>query len=139
LCAAAGVRYTASVTRYLFCLWIAASLAACGDDDDGPGTEADRLGVGAACTGDTECIEASRCLTQFKGGYCGLEGCARDADCPQGSACVVHEGSQFCFRICADKPECNRNRPLDSESNCSSSIEFVDAKQGRKACLPPSG
>ncbi|MBN1606321.1 MAG: hypothetical protein JW940_06790 [Polyangiaceae bacterium] len=126
--------------RYLLCLCVAANLAACGDDgDDGPGTEADRLGVGAACDSDNDCVEGSRCLTQFKGGYCGLENCASDADCPQGSACVIHVGGQFCFRTCTDKPECNLNRPPDLESNCGSSIEFVGDKAGRKACVPPSG
>jgi hypothetical protein len=128
------------VIRYLLGLCVAAGLVGCGgDDDDGPGTEADRLGVGAACDGGTQCIEGSQCLTQFKGGYCGLEDCASDVDCPAGSACVLHEGNPFCFRICKDKPECNLNRPPESESNCSSSIEFVDGKSARKACLPPSG
>jgi hypothetical protein len=113
-------------------------LAACGDDD----TEADRLGVGAQCTATEECnpdIDLV-CLDQFKGGYCGLQGCTGDIDCPEASACVTDGGGvNFCFRICIDKAECNVNRDLENESNCSSSITFIDGDMGRKACIPPSG
>jgi hypothetical protein len=117
---------------------------ACGDDD-GAGTQADRLGVGAECTSDDDCLQSEQdggisqsCLTQFKGGYCGLEDCEADIDCPQGSACVAHEGNNYCFRICANKPECNLNRSLENEANCSSSIDWVEDGAG-KACVPPSG
>jgi hypothetical protein len=114
------------------------SLVACGDD----GTEADRLGVGAQCIATDECntdIELV-CLNQFKGGYCGLQGCTADADCPEASACVAPgDGNNYCFRICLDKPECNVNRDLENESNCSASITFIDGAQGRKACIPPTG
>jgi hypothetical protein len=114
-----------------------AALGACGDDDDG-GTAADKIGVGAECTANADCLEGQQCLTKFKGGYCGLENCAADLDCPNGSACVTYEGANYCFRICKDKPDCNRNRPT-LPSNCSSSINFVEAKTNVKACLPPSG
>ena len=112
-------------------------LAAGGCDDD---TEADRLGVGAQCVA-SECDEELElvCLTQFKGGYCGLEDCTADLDCPEGSACVAHtDGVNYCFRICLDKPECNRNRDVENESNCSSNVVFVEGKTGVKACVPPS-
>lgn len=112
-------------------------MVGCGDDDDG-GTEADRLGVGAACTGNASCAEGQSCLS-FKGGYCGIANCTGDVDCPQGSACVAHtDGTSYCFRICHDKSECNRNRPGDAWSNCSSNITFVDDQNGIKACVPPS-
>jgi hypothetical protein len=113
-------------------------LLSCGDD----GTEADRLGIGAECTRNDQCDESTnqRCLTQFKGGYCGLLGCAHDTDCPSASACIAHEdGMKYCFRVCADKPECNVNRSVANESNCSGSATFVDGTMGRKACIPPSG
>ena len=118
--------------------------AACDDDDDG--TEADRFGVGAQCAGgDEELCDDDLdddfdlvCLPQFKGGYCGLEGCEVDLDCPDGSACVAHEGANYCFRICVDKSDCNFNRDVDNESNCSSSVDFVEATDV-KACVPPSG
>jgi hypothetical protein len=118
--------------------------AACGDDD--AGTEADRLGVGAECESDDDCLQSTRdggisqqCLRQFKGGYCGIEDCTRHEDCPEHSACVAHDdGTNYCFRLCADKPECNLNRSLENEANCSSSIDYVGSDEG-KACVPPSG
>src|SRR5688572_22016216 len=111
--------------------------AACGDDD----TEADRLGVGAQCTSTDQCDEETMqvCLPQFAGGYCGIQNCVHDEDCPDPSACIAHEdGVNYCFRTCIDKPECNVNRDLENESNCSSSVVFVDGTMGRKACVPPS-
>jgi hypothetical protein len=72
-------------------------------------------------------------------GYCGVSACVADSDCPDGSACVQHvDGNQYCFRLCADKAECNRHRALDAEANCSASIEFVNASRTEKACVPPS-
>jgi hypothetical protein len=109
--------------------------AACGDD------AADSIGVGAQCTGNDQCNQedgAQTCLP-FKGGYCGLMGCAHDTDCPGSSACIMHtDGMNYCFRICVDKPDCNANRDLENEANCSSSVDFVDGTMGRKACVPPS-
>jgi hypothetical protein len=119
-------------------MWIGVS-AGCGDG----ATEADRIGVGAQCTAAAECpavmdIELD-CLTQFKGGYCGLEGCSGDLGCPEGSACVAHDdGNNYCFRVCTDKPECNYNRSVANESNCVGSVTFVDERNDRKACEPPS-
>jgi hypothetical protein len=117
---------------------------ACGDDDEG-GTPADQLGVGATCDSNDDCLNdpehgiVQECLTQFKGGYCGLEGCVGNADCPSGSACVTHDdGKNYCFRICVDKAECNQNRTPDTAANCSSNIDFVDGQAGWKACVPPS-
>ncbi|MBW2734745.1 MAG: hypothetical protein JRH20_20350 [Deltaproteobacteria bacterium] len=111
---------------------------ACGDDD---GSEADRLGVGAACTVNTDCSEAAKtCLLQFKGGYCGISGCAADTDCPTGSRCVAHDdNTNYCFLVCTDKTQCNVNRPVDAESNCSASVTFVEGDTSVKACIPPSG
>jgi len=119
----------------------ALAVAGCGDDDDGAGlTPAQLHGVGAACDDSADCYVGDRelmCLA-YKGGYCGLEGCLADADCPAGSACVAHEGLNYCFLICRDKPECNYTRSVENESNCSSNITFVDGDKGRKACVPPS-
>ncbi|EDM73880.1 hypothetical protein PPSIR1_24109 [Plesiocystis pacifica SIR-1] len=122
-------------------LALAASVAislACSDDDE---TEADMLGVGAECAANEDCLEEQSCLTQFKGGYCGVTDCALDEDCPEGSACVAHtDGTNYCFRICTDKAECNANRDPDNESNCSANITFTDPETGaNKACVPPSG
>jgi hypothetical protein len=114
----------------------------CGDGS----TEADRIGVGAQCTASAECESPEgfelTCLTQFTGGYCGLEGCMGDDDCPEGSACVTNDdGKNYCYRLCVDKQlDCNRNRSTENEANCvgSGTINFVDDETERKACEPPS-
>lgn len=119
----------------------------CGADDPPPATDADRVGVGAECHTADDCLQpepdagpAQVCLTQFKGGYCGIEDCTANEDCPEGSACVAHtDGTNYCFRICNDKVECNLNRAPDNESNCSANIEYVDGTTQDKACVPPSG
>jgi hypothetical protein len=111
-------------------------LAACGDE-----SESDRLGIGAQCTETNECdTESGQSCLQFKGGYCGLADCMHDADCPEDSACIAHDdGTNYCFRTCVDKVDCNANRDAENEANCSSSVTFVDGTMGRKACVPPSG
>jgi hypothetical protein len=118
---------------------------ACGDDDD-EGTEADRLGVGATCSSNNDCLRQGdgginlSCLTQFKGGYCGLEDCRSNADCPESSSCVAHDdGTNYCFRACADKSECNLNRTPDTQANCSSNVDYVENQTSGKSCVPPSG
>lgn len=117
-----------------------ALILSCGDDSTE--TEADRLGVGAACSANADCQEAQSCLTEFKGGYCGLADCVSDKDCPEPSACVTHDdGKNYCFRTCGTKDDCNANRSSDNEANCSSSVTFTeaDANKQTKACIPPSG
>ena len=128
----------------------AVPFSSCGGDDDE--NEADRVGIASICTtaGDMECPEVEGrdggtvqliCLTNFSGGYCGLPGCSKSADCPTGALCVRHtDGETYCFRECLNKPECNRNRPQDLEANCSSNFNFNDAADdvGQKACIPPS-
>lgn len=119
--------------------------------DDGEELEADKLGVGAACgvtedcpvveqtnaEGETEEVQL-QCLDSFKGGYCGIADCGADADCPDGARCVAHtDGTNYCFRSCVDKSECNVNRDADALANCSANINFVD-DGGGKACVPPS-
>lgn len=132
----------------LICLCFAVSLllvgSACGDDD---GNEANRLGVGATCESNDHCNVDQQCLTEFKGGYCGVRDCEHDSDCPEGSACIVGDNTtsdsgatgNYCFLVCGNKVDCNRHRPIDDEANCSSSVTFTDGAQGRKACVPPSG
>lgn len=110
----------------------------CGDDEE---VEADKVGVAAACTTADDCKqEGQTCLTQFKGGYCGVADCMVSSDCPDGSLCVAHtDGTNYCFRACAEKVDCNQNRPADVEANCSSSIDFASGDKEGKACVPPSG
>jgi hypothetical protein len=102
-------------------------------------SEAIRRGVGSECAVNSDCTESGqRCLTQFKGGYCGVSACTHDTDCPAGSACVTEDdGVNYCFLICTDKPQCNPHRTVDNESSCVSSLTFVDGTMGRKVCRPP--
>ena len=113
------------------------ALSACDDDK---GNKANELGVGAQCTETAQCdVETQECLLDFKGGYCGVKDCTADLDCPEGSRCVTHDdGFNYCFLICVDKADCNVNRDVDNEANCSSSITFVEEPQDGKACVPPS-
>ena len=122
--------------RVAFLIGVLLGLSACSDSN-----EAATRGVGAACVNSDECSEeGQRCLTQFKGGYCGISDCTADLDCPEGSRCVTHSDStNYCFLICKEKFECNEHRSLEQESNCSSNITFVEGKQTDKACVPPSG
>lgn len=133
--------------RLLTSLLLAVALGGCAEEDD-PGTEADRLGVGAQCQNTARCEAYAEsegsdvmlsCLSQFKGGYCGIIDCIDHDDCPEGSACVAHDdGFNYCFRVCADKAECNDNRSVDNEANCSANITWVGEDFG-KACVPPEG
>ena len=103
--------------------------------------EADQLGVGGACMENLDCPDtAPQCLTSFKGGYCGIEGCEEDADCPENSLCVsFDDGEHYCFRTCEEKEECNANRPEEVWANCSANVTFVEPQESIKACVPPSG
>lgn len=117
-----------------------ALIVGCGSDPPPAGTEAQRRGVGAACTRNEDCVELGQTCLPFKGGYCGVGGCtAKAGDCPLGSACVAHtDGKNYCFLLCTDKPQCNASRPTDVEASCSSSITFADGTKNSKACVPPS-
>jgi hypothetical protein len=120
----------------ILCAFIVMAVAGCG----GSKSEAIRRGVGSACAMNSDCTETGQvCLAEFKGGYCGVAACTRDSDCPGGSACVTADnGSNYCFLICVEKPDCNPNRTVDDESNCTSSLTFVEGTMGRKVCNPPS-
>jgi hypothetical protein len=107
----------------------------------GCGSNADDLGVGAQCTSNDQCDADTMqvCLMQFAGGYCGIMGCTKDADCPDLSKCVMHtDGVNYCFRTCIDKAECNANRDVANEANCSANVVFVESNPNIKACVPPS-
>lgn len=127
------------------CLLTPGLLLQCHEDEHA--TEADDFGVAAPCEVDDDCINERNddsdfvltCLTNFKGGYCGIRDCTEHADCPEGSACVEHsDGMAYCFRVCVDKSECNANRDVDNEANCSANIDWLGDDVG-KACVPPSG
>lgn len=61
--------------------------------------------IGARCDDQDECDD--RCLTggRFPGGMCS-RGCDDDADCPDGTACVVAAGGS-CLYACGGDPGCN--------------------------------
>lgn len=125
------------LTMRLVLLLSSLSLLACG------GSDADEIGIGAECAVDDNCEDTDEfnfvCLTEFTGGYCGLEGCTSDADCPETSACVTADsGGNYCARLCEDKVDCNANRSEDVEANCVGSVTFVDAMRDGKACEPSS-
>lgn len=111
---------------------------ACGDDEK----QTDTLGIASQCTKDADCPKVGNfqltCLTAFKGGYCGLSGCANDPDCPTGTACVAVGTTNYCFRECTEKPECNHNRTVDFEANCVGNADHVGTSTS-KVCVPPSG
>jgi len=118
-------------------------LVACGS-----GNAADDYNVGASCSTDADCLVEDSdtdpefdmtCLTAFTGGYCGVDDCTANSDCPDGSSCVVHtDGTNYCFRDCVDKAECNENRGAEEESNCSANVDYVEEGTDGKACVPPS-
>jgi hypothetical protein len=113
-------------------------LVACGCGSNQ--NEANRKGIGADCTTTSDCTTSGQvCLTEFKGGYCGLSGCLHDTDCPQGSACVTDDNqTNYCFLVCGTKTDCNLHRSPDDESDCTSSLAFLDGAMSRKVCRPPN-
>jgi hypothetical protein len=123
------------ITRLLVILIILFGVSKCHE-----GTEADVRGVGSGCITADDCTEEGQDCLDFKGGYCGIKDCTADTECPEGSRCVAHtDGTNYCFLICTEKPQCNLNRSLENESNCSANITFVEDPQEAKACVPPSG
>ena len=130
-------RWDRAATLFLV-LTLPGAFLACGG---GSGSEAQRRGVGASCTKDNDCVESGEKCLVFKGGYCGIADCLVDTDCPSGSGCVAHtDGRNYCFLVCTDKTQCNLNRSVDIESNCSANVTFTNASNGAsKACVPPAG
>ena len=108
-------------------------MAGCG----GGSTPAIGEGIGAMCETTDDCADGLDCLTEFADGYCGRAGCEADDGCPEGSICVVEATDNYCFLTCLEKPDCNEQRPLESEANCSSNIDRTDGGN-EKACVPPS-
>ena len=124
------------MSRILWALVIVAGICGCGSSQ----SEAIRRGVGSECNANLMCTEVGQvCLTEFAGGYCGVARCVHDADCPAGSACVIDSdnGMNYCFLICNLKTDCNPKRSAADESDCVSSLTFVDGAMNRKVCRPP--
>lgn len=112
----------------------------CGDE----GSEADKQLIGGECTQAEDCDDGDpdtpelECILDFKGGYCGRKGCTASSECPEGSLCADLGTGYYCFLVCIDKGECNRNRTIENESNCSSNIDPVEGGE-EKLCIPPAG
>lgn len=112
---------------------------ACGDD-----STAVQRGIGAACASSAECTEMGQmCLTQFRGGMCGIADCTASSQCPAGSVCVSDPdlARNFCLLTCLDKPDCNVHRSVEVEANCSSTLNQLDPPEGGtgpKVCRPPN-
>lgn len=121
------------ILKFVSLLLCVIAVSSCSND-------ADSLGVGAECTTNSQCDEANNqsCLA-FKGGYCGIQGCTSDGNCPTSSACVTHDDQNYCFRTCNEKTECNANRTIENEANCVANLTYVDTLYSDKACVPPSG
>ena len=115
-----------------------ALVAGCG----GNNSANDQL-IGGVCLTADDCDDGDEdtpeldCLLDFKGGYCGRADCTADEDCPKGSICVVLEGTNYCFLVCTSKEQCNVNRDVESESNCSSNVDPVGGGTD-KVCVPPA-
>jgi hypothetical protein len=115
---------------------LALALAVCGCSSQ---NAANQAGIGAQCSMTSDCTTAGEvCLTEFNGGYCGLAGCLHDTDCPQGSACVTDNQTNYCFLVCGTKTDCNLHRDPANESDCTSSLTFIDGAMSRKVCRPPN-
>lgn len=122
---------TANLMTYLvFCLFTFA--LSC--------SNADTKGIAAECKTDADCKEQDqKCLTQFRGGYCGMKDCTADKNCPTNALCIKHtDNNNYCFRSCNEKVDCNANRSTANEANCSANVESVEGKKGIKSCVPPS-
>ncbi|MCA9709600.1 MAG: hypothetical protein KDK70_27425 [Myxococcales bacterium] len=134
-----------------WCLLLGATLAVglgCPHEPE-EGNEADHVGVAAQCQVDADCEYDPdtdgepfelRCLTNFKGGYCGVVDCASHDDCPDGSACVFDDsGQNYCFRLCESDADCNQQRPSEVAATCSSSVRFAGSQDlsDARACIPP--
>jgi len=119
--------------RVLFALVLA--VCGCGSNQNA----ANQVGIGADCSKTADCTTSGEvCLTEFNGGYCGLSGCLHDSDCPQGSACVTDNQTNYCFLVCATKTDCNLHRAAANEADCTSSLTFIDGTMNRKVCRPPN-
>ncbi|HVM95074.1 MAG TPA: hypothetical protein VMT89_01740 [Candidatus Acidoferrales bacterium] len=75
--------------------------------------------VGAACTLDTDCMDAW-CFTDLPGGYCTRLDCAR-LGCPSASVCFdLADGDSACYRSCTSVAQCRGSEGYicDNENTC---------------------
>ena len=94
-------------------------------------------GVGAACGSDADCDPNLTCLGHVDGGYCGVDDCSSNADCPVDSLCVTDGKVNYCARTCAANPDCSFCRDPSVAAACVSDAEFVEAGTSGTVCVVP--
>lgn len=136
------------VARFAIPLLAGLLASACNADDDR--SEAERVGLGGGCQVDANCTQRAgdaaegydlTCFVDFDGGLCGIDQCDSGADCPEGSACVLHDnGQNHCFRLCSSDDECNVNRNADVPASCTTNAQFLqnEGVEGDSVCIPPA-
>lgn len=63
-------------------------------------------GPAEGCSGHQDCAGDASCLTSFAGGYCAVLGCGESRPCPEGTACVIVNGTGTCLKRCAQSDDC---------------------------------
>ena len=91
--------------------------------------------VGEACSGDADCATGLSCATGFQGGYCTVQGCTINTDCPANSVCVARDGVNYCMRSCTADNDCGFCRPLGMRLTCTADVTDVMGMTGG-ACAP---
>lgn len=122
--------------------------AADGGDEPGNGGERE---VGEKCEQDKQCgDEGATCVAEveifggfgieFPGGYCSVQECQDDGDCPDGSGCFDSLGQPICLQLCEGDDECR----TDEGYQCGSIGQGGPGGGGGgqdspSYCLPPFG
>ncbi len=125
-----------------------------GAANDGGSTQGGGSGdspIGSKCAKDSVCKgKTAECLTEvsiggfftldFPKGYCAIQGCQDDGDCPDGAGCLNALGMQVCLQTCQRDRDC---RTADGYT-CTSigggggfPGQGGGGMQGPSYCLPP--
>ena len=103
-------------------------IAACGSSD--VGTEGQVVGASCTTSGGPSgsCADGSKCVvdTDFPGGSC-VKDCTRQADCPDGAACIQEDGG-ICVLECIDAGDCRDGYNCVAKST-------LDPAGSAKVCL----
>ena len=85
------MRRAPQVFLTLVCAFTLLGFGGCGEEDANEQLIGGECATAEDCDDNNDDTPALDCITAFKGGYCGREGCASNADCPEKSICVTHE------------------------------------------------
>jgi hypothetical protein len=69
------------------------------------GLQPGAAGPAAACDDPARCAGQAACLSAFPGGYCAVLGCSAGT-CPDGTDCVLVNGTPSCLKYCARDGDC---------------------------------